>query len=364
MLLLMKVWVTVQFAAKVKGGLRGIQFWVCLADGAADTLNYALPDTLDVLAIDCLNCGRISDAKSRFETVYPKWFAKANGRPLVLCWDGWKRDDRGLVALCEPGLFRSIGELARTQGFAGVTWTPELVAEIREIARDWGIDRNPSPQAQATDAPDGWKEFLYDFSQPSQLGDFKVLAGYWVIDDGLICCAPKAGEAGNCALLLNKPLDGELVVEWEQRMSKHPALSLPADNPAVSAGVELTQKPEPAALGYAAVAYADGGWGPRSDHRNRVVVLARCARTGGGWDQSPVSGEVSAGDPIGYDQDQSFRMQLQYPGGQERVTLDGMNWSLESRRAIGLRPRWVWLFCHNCRGEFKNLRIRYKPAGT
>jgi formylglycine-generating enzyme required for sulfatase activity len=159
------------FVAKVKSGLRGIQFWVCLADTGPNALRYALPDALDVLAIDCLDCPRTSEAKSRFETVYPKWFAKANGRPLVLWWDNWKRDRQGLVPVCEPGLFRTIGRLADTQGFAGLMFStygsntlenvttqgirtrPELVAEIREIARDWGMERNPSPQPPPALAP-------------------------------------------------------------------------------------------------------------------------------------------------------------------------------------------------------------------
>jgi len=374
-----------QFAATVKGGLRGIQFWVCLADDGPDALAYALPDTLDVLAIDCLDCGRISDVKSRFETVYPKWLAKANGRPLVLCWDNWQRNGQGLVPTCEAGLFRSIGELAKTQGFAGVTFStygpntfenttnqgiqtrPELVAEIREIAREWGIERNPSPQAPAPAPPGaasaGWEASVYDFSHASQLTDFKVIAGDWRIEDGCLRCTPKAGEGGNCALLLNRYFEGDLVVEWQQRMSKDPAFTLPADNTDVSAGVELTEELKPG-LSYAAVAYADGGWGPRRDHRNRVVVLVRRAREGGGTDRAPGSREVAAGDAIGFDQDQSFRMQVPRADAQKAFTLTGMNWSLENRMAYMLRPRCVWLFCHNCRGEFKNLRIRFLPAVT
>jgi hypothetical protein len=221
---------------------------------------------------------------------------------------------------------------------------------------------------------DGGKPVVFGFSEPSQLKDFKVLTGDWRIEEGSLRAIPKAAEKGNCVLLLNQQFDGDLVVEWQQRMTKDPELSRPADNPAVSAGIELSEEQAgllanfPGAgvggLGYGTLAYADGSWGPFAEGRNGVVLFAYYPTSGGGPEGGIESRQVTAGDLIGYDQDQSFRMQLQYPDDKERVTIEGMNWSLENRRVIGLRPRYIVLFCHNCRAQFKNLHIRYRPAGT
>jgi len=163
------------FVAKVKKAIPGLGVWLLLVDGQLD---YAIPDEIDVLCVDSVGCTTSGEARRRAEEVFPNWVAKAEGRPLILVWDGWTREGTGAVPECDPETYRVWAQFIRENQLAGflispygpATWggrsitpissRPELVEAIKEIAQQWGVGRSrhaeepppavaPSPSGEA-----------------------------------------------------------------------------------------------------------------------------------------------------------------------------------------------------------------------
>jgi tRNA A-37 threonylcarbamoyl transferase component Bud32 len=153
------------FGAEVKRASPGIQFWICLLDTKFD-----IPSTVDTVVLDWIGCATPQEAQRRAEKVLPRQLAKAAGRPVVLAWDCWEGKGSGLVPKCQPDTLREFGEIAKKQrlaglifssyasakylgrNFAGLQTRPELVAEIKGIARDRGVTGDKSPPGRQVDA--------------------------------------------------------------------------------------------------------------------------------------------------------------------------------------------------------------------
>jgi 3-keto-disaccharide hydrolase len=146
-----------KFAENLKRARPEIEYWVSLLGNVPDQLDYHLPDNVDVLMVNILDCSTIGEAKKRKEEVWPKWIAKAGRRPVVLFWDYWQKSGDGLVAECERGTFKAIGQTVTELnlrgllfatfcdgGYNGNVYTgigsrPTLVAEVKSIAREWRL---------------------------------------------------------------------------------------------------------------------------------------------------------------------------------------------------------------------------------
>jgi alpha-L-fucosidase len=140
------------FGAEVKRASPGSQFWICLLD-----TNFDIPGNVDTVVLDWLDCATPQEVQRRGEKVLPGQLAKAAPRPVVINWDCWEGKGSGLVPKCQPGTPREFGKIARKQRLAGLIFSsyasekhlgrdfvglqtrPELVTEIKDIARDGGV---------------------------------------------------------------------------------------------------------------------------------------------------------------------------------------------------------------------------------
>jgi alpha-L-fucosidase len=151
------------FGARVKQALPGIQFWIMMSDGKNDQ-NYVIPSEVDLLVVDYLGCATPQDIQRKTEQSLLIWTKKSVGRPIVLLWDHGGKDASGLVPICQPGTFRTLADIVKSNHLAGLVFgaystsivdnhtvgiqaRPELVSEIKQIARDWGISNPKSTQA-------------------------------------------------------------------------------------------------------------------------------------------------------------------------------------------------------------------------
>jgi len=115
-----------------------------------------LPLEMDTLAVECIGAMTPQAVRSFAEAVLPKWIAKAGGRPVVLM----PYESYGGTVLLDT--FRAYGQVVDDSHLAGAIFIVygdetfegtvtrgfcgrlELVDEVREIARQWGVVR-PRP---------------------------------------------------------------------------------------------------------------------------------------------------------------------------------------------------------------------------
>jgi hypothetical protein len=146
----------VTFCAKVKQALPGIQFWMILVENNSQR-SYAIPDEADLLVLKYQGFARPQDIQRRAQESLPIWLKKFDGRPIVLAWDFGTNKSPGLVPTCQPETFTALSDIVRSNHFAGLlfisygpaTWSnqkfigiesrPELVSEVKSIAKQWGI---------------------------------------------------------------------------------------------------------------------------------------------------------------------------------------------------------------------------------
>jgi formylglycine-generating enzyme required for sulfatase activity len=144
------------FGARVKQALPGIQFWIMMVDEKYQQ-NYVIPSMVDLLVLDYIGCAAPSDVLSKTGQSLPIWIKKFDNRPIILLWDHWQKDSRGLVPSCQPATFRTLAEIVKSNNLAGLVFgsygpsifdkkmgvqtRPELVDEIKQIAREWGIEK-------------------------------------------------------------------------------------------------------------------------------------------------------------------------------------------------------------------------------
>ena len=181
------------FCKETKRRLPGVKLLCLMLDRAGDNLAFPIPDEVDVLGVDCLDCTTVEEVRHRIEDVFPRWTAKAKKRPLLIAWDGWS-DGGGRVPRCQTGVFRALANCIQSNHFAGlivspyntchyagqptegVKERPELVREMRDIARDWRVKRSGSEagekgpdtavSAQASDTSFGELE-TFPYSRPA-----------------------------------------------------------------------------------------------------------------------------------------------------------------------------------------------------
>jgi serine/threonine protein kinase len=128
-----------------------------------------IPDAVDVLVVDILECATVEESRRRIKDVMPLWFAKAGKRPVFLVWDSFMWNGSGLVPTCDAGVLRAWADFAKSKRLAGfaacnfgpcnaagqnlvpIRTRPELVQEMRDIAKDWGVK---SPKNSTGTAPD------------------------------------------------------------------------------------------------------------------------------------------------------------------------------------------------------------------
>ena len=144
------------FGVKVKQALPGIQFWIILVDNK-NQQKYVIPSQVDLLVLNYQDCTIPQDLQRRAQDSIPIWLKKFDGRPILLAWDSWKMNSMGLVPNCQPETFRTFAEFVRSNHLAGVLFSrygpstlgnheligiqtrPELVSEVKSIAKQWGI---------------------------------------------------------------------------------------------------------------------------------------------------------------------------------------------------------------------------------
>jgi formylglycine-generating enzyme required for sulfatase activity len=115
-----------------------------------------VPPEVDVIVLEISLT--TPDAVEAFaDDVLPEWRREAAGRPVLLCWwNGATKDPQGLVSACSPGTFRAYARAVERYDLSGLVFagygrgykdtlgietSPVLLAEIKQIAKDWGIAR-------------------------------------------------------------------------------------------------------------------------------------------------------------------------------------------------------------------------------
>jgi hypothetical protein len=182
-----------EFSRNVKQAMPTLEFWVSLADSDNNSLTFQIPDEVDVLVIHILGCFTVEKVNERVKNLWPMLVAKAGDRPSAFFWDGWEDKNSGAISKCELGMFQAIAkavekfnmrgaifwnyqdQLYKGNTYTGVSSRPELVSEIKNIAKDWGVtsnrklDRkrtspisqspNAKPKSKQPSIPDGAVEF-------------------------------------------------------------------------------------------------------------------------------------------------------------------------------------------------------------
>ena len=95
------------------------QVWLVFNDTSPAELDYSMPEEVDVLFLNCVDCSTLAEVRKRQKELFPKWIAKAKNRPRILGWDSWS-NQQGLVPSVESGMFQMLAEAAKDNGFSGL----------------------------------------------------------------------------------------------------------------------------------------------------------------------------------------------------------------------------------------------------
>jgi hypothetical protein len=114
-----------------------------------------IPIEVDALMLEMGHTTTPDAVLKTIEEVLPKRMVRADGRPVhLIWWHGHRQKPEGLVPECQPGMVRTLGQVAETNdlsgiffisygtgyhGATGIGTSPGLVSEIREIAARWEI---------------------------------------------------------------------------------------------------------------------------------------------------------------------------------------------------------------------------------
>ncbi len=169
-----------EFGRKLKASLPDLQFWCNFAPKARGNVQVLpVPPVVDVISLE-IDLASPKAVRAQTAEVLPEWLKKADGRPVVLTWwNGLTNNPQGLVPACEPGTFAAFAEVVDNHGLAGLIFSaygrgyqnvlgidtsPTLVSEIRQIAKDWGIQEAASRIAR------GVRFNTAPFARPCWLG--------------------------------------------------------------------------------------------------------------------------------------------------------------------------------------------------
>ena len=151
------------FFAEAKKRLPRVKLLAFLVDDSSDPLGYPIPDEADVLALECVGCTTTEEARRRIKELFPLWLAKAGKRPVLLAWCMWSPGG-STVPQCQVGVYRTLADFAKNNRLAGLiiicygttnwggqNWVsldtrPDLVQEMRDIGKQWGITANKEIQ--------------------------------------------------------------------------------------------------------------------------------------------------------------------------------------------------------------------------
>ena len=145
-----------EFGDWLKGAFPGVQYWCAFVErprGQPET--QPVPAVVDVLVVTVWSDHTPKMVRAKCDKNLPDWLAKASGRPVLLSWMSWTDTPPGLVPGCTPGTLRTCAEMAQQYGLAGLMFyaygdrtglrgietNPALVAEVQDIARQWGFAR-------------------------------------------------------------------------------------------------------------------------------------------------------------------------------------------------------------------------------
>jgi formylglycine-generating enzyme required for sulfatase activity len=153
------------FCARAKKLLPEVKLLTLMGGGVNDPyFTYPIPDEVDVFTLDCIGCTTAEEARRQIKELFPRWLAKAGKRPVLLAWDSWNPTS---VSQCQPGVFRTFAEFSRKNQLAGfivssygttnqggqsyvpLNTRPELVQEMRDIGKEWGVGAGSTGSAKA-----------------------------------------------------------------------------------------------------------------------------------------------------------------------------------------------------------------------
>jgi hypothetical protein len=141
-----------EFGRKLKAALPGVEFWCDFVEAPrGQEVPMPVPGEVDRLIVTFYASRTSQDVDARANGVLPRWVERANGRPVLLGWDVWDGNPPGLADKYEPGTIRRCAQVVRDRGLAGLIigpygWgnnayqgvdaNPNLLAEIKEVAKD------------------------------------------------------------------------------------------------------------------------------------------------------------------------------------------------------------------------------------
>ena len=141
-----------EFCVRAKQLLPGVKVLSLMSLDEAP-LTYPIPDELDGFVLGC-NYTTAEETSRRIKERFPLWSARAGKRPVLLAWSNSGTDN---IPQCQPGIYRSLAEFARNhhlagfiaafygpfnigaRGFVPLNSRPELVQEMRDIGKEWGV---------------------------------------------------------------------------------------------------------------------------------------------------------------------------------------------------------------------------------
>ncbi len=97
-----------QFTRNVKRSAPDLECWIALSEIGNDALSYSIPDDVDVLVVEVMDCSTVDETERRIREVWPMWVAKAGKRPIVVLWNAWEAEGPGLVPRCEKGTIGTV----------------------------------------------------------------------------------------------------------------------------------------------------------------------------------------------------------------------------------------------------------------
>jgi hypothetical protein len=148
------------FGRRLKQNRPGVQYWIAVRDvPQGDSAHSPVPPEVDGVVVVEVLYASPEAVRAKADQVLPGWKQRAGERPLIWCWSSATRGEKGLVSRVSPGTFRACLEMVRKHGLAGLIFDrygdardqplepidkrPELVQEIRQLAGELGLDRQP-----------------------------------------------------------------------------------------------------------------------------------------------------------------------------------------------------------------------------
>ncbi len=157
--------------------LPGIQYWCLFGPEQGQPWRYyEIPEEIDGILLDCGGIVSPEAIEGLADRAFPRWIERAKGRPVLMYWTCWDWTAPGIVPKCSIGTFGRCAELVEKHGLAGMLMDnygsdpvanvrvqprevlahpeliyesleglvglqtrPELISEIKGVAKAWGI---------------------------------------------------------------------------------------------------------------------------------------------------------------------------------------------------------------------------------